>query len=213
MRAPPGTEGTITLTPSDDLLARALGPAEAPPAPDKPRRKARLPGTGLTTLEPEVDEKVRFIHPRALEVLARTEQLFRPDFQRTADEVRGELNADKTLKRWLFGTLGNDPEAMSNLVPSIACLVCVTLRPGASPEIELAGPSGSPWFDGAATESLTRGAVQQRPDEPFDPARACYRFAAKVWRTRPDLTNLLAIPFKLNFRSSVRLISYEKLGG
>jgi len=211
---PPSSDGTITLTPSDDLLARALGTVEPPAATlvERPRRTPRLPGTGLTTLEPGPNADVQLAHPRFYEVLHRSTRLFHPDFQRTADEVRGELGADKSLKRWLFGTLGNDPEAMRNLVPSIACLVCVTLRPGVRPEIELTGPSGSPWFDRAATESLTRGAVPQRPDEPFDPARACYRFAAKVWRTRPDDILNLAIPFKLNFSTKVQFVSYQRLG-
>jgi hypothetical protein len=203
-------DAPIALTPSDDLLARALGPAEAPAPAEKLHRKPRLPGTGLTTLEPEVDEKVRQIPPRFYEVLTRTEQLFRPERQRVADEVRGELAAVKSIKRWLFGSLANDVEALKNQVPTLACLVCVTLRPDTRPEIELAGASGSAWFDRAATESIERAAIPVRPDEPFDPARACYRFAAKVWRTRPDLTNL-AIPFKLNFQSSVRLVSYQKI--
>jgi hypothetical protein len=116
--------------------------------------------------------------------LARTEQLFRPDRARVADEVRGDLAADKSIKRWLFGAAAGDVEALRNQVPALACLVCVTLRPHQSPEVELAGA----------------------------PARACYRFAAKVWRTRPDLTNL-SIPFKLNFESSVRLLTYQKIGG
>jgi hypothetical protein len=204
--------GAIALTPTDDLLERALGPVEAPPAADKPRRRPRLPGTGLTTLEPEVSEKVQQIHPRFFEVLTRTERLFRPDRKRVEDEVRGELAAGKSIKRWLFGSLGNDVEALRNQVPTLACLICVTLRPNSPPEIELTGPSGSPWFDRAATESIERGAVPQRPDESLDPARACFRFAAKVWRTRPDLTNL-AIPFKLNFQSTIRLVSYQKIGG
>jgi len=203
-------DAPLTLTPSDDLLARALGPAEAPVPADKPRRKPRLPGTGLTTLEPEVDDKVRLIHPRFYEVLTRTEQLFHPERQRVADEVRGELAADKSIKRWLFGGLGGDVEALKNQVPTLACLVCVTLRPDARPEIELAGASGSAWFDRAATESMERASIPRRPDEALDPARACYRFAAKVWRTRPDLTNL-SIPFKLNFQSTVRLVSYQKI--
>ncbi|HXU82318.1 MAG TPA: hypothetical protein VN914_13040, partial [Polyangia bacterium] len=85
------------------------------------------------------------------------------------------------------------------------------LRPGVSPEVELSGPSGSPWFDRAARESLERAAVPERPDDALDPAKACYRFSAKVWRTRPDVTDLLAIPFRLNFQSTVRLISYQKI--
>jgi hypothetical protein len=204
-------EGAVNLTPGADTLARALGPVEVPPAEEKPRRKPRLPGTGLTTLEPEIDDKVKLVHPRAFEVLTRAEKGFRPDRQRMTDEVTRELSANTTIKRWLFGSLGNDPEAMKNQVPSLACMVCVTLRPGAAPEVELSGPSGSPWFDRAASESLRRAAVPERPDEALDPARACYRFAAKVWRTRPDLTNIL-IPFKLNFSSSVRLVSYQRLG-
>jgi hypothetical protein len=52
--------------------------------------------------------------------------------------------------------------------------------------------------------------VPERPDDALDPARACYRFTAKAWRTRPDLTNL-AIPFKLIFHSDVRLISYQRI--
>jgi hypothetical protein len=205
--------GAIDLMPGDDTLARALGPVEAPPAPDKPaRRKPRLPGTGLTTLEPQIDEKVRMIHPRFFDVLAGAEKSFRPEPQRLIDEVKGELAAGKTIKRWLFGGLGGDVDALKNQVPTLACLVCVTLRVGKAPDVELAGASGSAWFDRAATESIRR-AVSPRPedDRTLDPARACYRFAAKIYRQRPDLTNL-SIPFKLVFRSSVTLISYQKLG-
>jgi hypothetical protein len=202
--------GGVELNPSADTLARALGPVEAPAIAEKPRHKPRLPGTGLTTLEPEIDKEVN-AHPRFFEVLTKSERLFRPDRQRLADEVSGDLSAGKTIKRWLFGGLGNDPEALRNQVPTLACLVCVTLRPGLAPEVELSGPSGSPWFDRAATESLQQASVAERPDEGLDPARACYRFAAKVWRTRPDLTNL-AIPFKLNLESHVRLVSYQRLG-
>jgi hypothetical protein len=203
--------GAINLTPGDDTLARALGPVEAPPPAEKPHRKPRLPGTGLTTLGPEIDLRGKPIHPRFFEVLTRTEKLFRPDETRVTDEVRGDLSAGTSIKRWLFGGLGNDPEALRDQVPTLACLVCVTLRPGAAPDVELSGPSGSPWFDRAATESLQRASVPERPDDALDPARACYRFAAKVWRTRPDLTNL-AVPFKLNFESKVRLVSYQRLG-
>jgi hypothetical protein len=203
--------GAIDLTPGADTLARALGPVEAPPAAERPRRKPRVPGTGLTTLEPELDEKVKQIHPRFFEVLTKTEKLFHPDRERMTGEVAGDLRAGTSIKRWLFGSLGNDPEAMKNLVPTLACLVCVTLRPGVAPEVEVSGPSGSPWFDRAATESLRRASIPERPDEGLDPARACYRFASKVWRTRPDLTNL-AIPFKLNFSTKVQLVSYQRLG-
>jgi hypothetical protein len=218
-QAPPGEThplmrmrgDTIDLAPGADTLARALGPAEAPALEEKPRRKPRLPGTGLTTLEPEIDDRVKLVHPRAIEVLTRTEKLFHPDRQRLTDEVSGELAAGKSIKRWLFGSLGNDPEALRNQVPTLACLVCVTLRPGTSPEVELSGPSGSPWFDRAATESLQRGSVPERPDDRLDPARACYRFAAKVWRTRPDLTDL-AVPFRLNFSTKIQLVSYQRLG-
>jgi hypothetical protein len=204
--------GAVTLLPSDESLARALGPVEAPvaTADQPPRRKPRLPGTGLTTLRPEVDEKVRRIHPRYFEVLAGTERHFRPDPIRIADEVRGDLSASTSLKRWLFGGLAGDVEALRNQVPTLACLVCVTLRPQRAPEIELAGASGSLWFDRAATESLERASAPRDEREPFEAARACYRFAAKVWRTRPDLTNL-SIPFKLNFESSVKLMTYEEL--
>jgi hypothetical protein len=191
--------GAIELTPGADTLARALGPVEAPRADERPRRKPRLPGTGLTALEPEIDDKVKLIHPRAFEVLARTEKLFRPDKLRMTDEVRGELGASTSVKRWLFGGLANDPEALRNKMPMLACLVCVTLRPGETPQVELSGPSGSPWFDRAARESLERAAVPERPDEALDPARACYRFSTKV-------------PFQLNFQSTVRLVSYERLG-
>src|SRR4051794_25076009 len=80
-------EGAVNLTPGADTLARALGPVEVPPAEEKPRRKPRLPGTGLTTLEPEIDDKVKLVHPRAFEVLTRAEKGFRPDRQRMTDEV------------------------------------------------------------------------------------------------------------------------------
>jgi hypothetical protein len=197
----------INLAPTADTFARALGPAAAPAPADKPARQPRVPGTGLTTLEPPPDEKVRLIHPRFYEVLAGAERTFRPDRQRLADEVHGELGADKTMKRWLFG----DPDALKNQMPSLACLVCVTLRPNQRPQFELAGASGSAWFDGAATSSLERAVGNPAADDTLDAARACYRFAAKVWRSRPDLSDL-GIPFKLNFSTSIRLLTYEKLG-
>jgi hypothetical protein len=146
-------------------------------------------------------------------VLAGAERSFRPPRERMIDEVKGELAAGKSIKRWLFGGLGGDVEALKNQVPTLACLVCVTLRPGQRPDVELAGASGSAWFDRAAKESIERSVAPRHPedDDTLDPARACYRFAAKVYRQRPDLTNI-SIPFKLVFRTSVMLVSYQKLG-
>src|SRR5439155_23572746 len=93
-------------------------------------------------------------------------------------------------------------------------LVCVTQRPNEAKDVGLTETTDSTWFDRAATTSQARAASPPDPDRDdakFDPARACYRFSAKVWRTRPDLTNL-SLPFKLNFESGVRLVSYQKLG-
>lgn len=210
-----GGPGAISLLPDDATLERALGPVEAPapgPTAERPApRKRRLPGTGLTTLPaPPIDEKVRQIHPRFFEVLAGVERKFRPDPRKVADEVRGDLAPGVSIKRWLFGGMAGDVEALRNQVPTLACLVCVTLRPHQAPEIELAGASGSAWFDRSATELVERAAVPKDEREEFDPGRACYRFAAKVWRARPDLTNL-SIPFKLIFHSDVRLVSHQKL--
>jgi hypothetical protein len=218
MRAP--GNGAPGIFPGEDTIARALGPMEAPPPderpPPRPRRKPHVPGTGLTTLMPEQDRNVQqgAVHPRYFEVLSGSQSMFRPDRTRVADEVRGDLSASKSIKRWLFGGLAGDPEAMRNQIPHLGCLVCVTLRPSTRPEIEVAGASGAAWFDRAATESIEH-ALRRRPaddDGDLVPARACYHFASKVWRTRPDITNL-SIPFKLNQKTTVQLISYEKLGG
>jgi hypothetical protein len=185
---------------------------EAPPADEKPRRKPRLPGTGLTTLVPEIDEKaLQRVHPRAFEVLTKVEKLFRPDRIRMTDEVKGELGANPTLKHWLFGSLGNDPEALRNLAPSLACLVCVTLRPG-TPEVELSGPVGQPlvriarpgnrWNGPPCPSARTTRWIRRRPATASAP---------RCGGRRPDVTDLLAIPFRLNFQSTVRLISYQKI--
>lgn len=211
--------GPVQLTPSAETLGRALGP-ESPPAlaaeTTGPKRKARLPGTGLTTLEIPQDENVRTgrVHPRFYDLLTTSERIFAPDRERVADEVRGDLDVETSLKRWLFGGLGGDPEALKNQVPSLACLVCVTLRPSSAPEISVAGASGSAWFDRAARSSLERASTQRGEDEPVDPARACYRFAAKVWRTRPEINRQsMSIPFRLQLKTTVQLVTYELLGG
>lgn len=215
MRMRPGE--SPNLIPSADTLARALGPIEsAPPssATAPSRRKTRIPATGLTTLEPELDRNVETgrLHPHYLRVLATAERLFNPDPERVADEVRGDLNARTSIRRWILGAFAGDRNAVETQTPRLACLICVTLRPPQPPALVVEGPSGNRSFDLSAQSSLSTAATRLSLDDDVEPARACYHFAAKVWRQRPDITNL-GIPFKLHFKTTVRLVTYERVGG
>lgn len=68
---------------------------------------------------------------------------------------------------------------------AISCQVCLVLRPGAAPEVVLAGSSGNREVDEAATDALTRAASRRPPDPDLVFQRACYRFAARIWRVPP----------------------------
>jgi hypothetical protein len=206
--------GGPTLIPDADTLARALGPEEAPePSPRPGKRPKKIPGTGLTSYLPDQDENVKkgMAHPRVFDVLAGVERLFHVDEKRVAGELQGDLKMDKSIKRWLFGGLGGDPEAMRNQVPWLACLVCVTLRPSHAPEVELVGASGSAWFDRAATESVERASKSAMYDDDFPPSRACFHFAARMYRNRPDITNLLSVPFMPQLETRLRLVTFGKI--
>jgi hypothetical protein len=206
--------GGPTLIPDADTLARALGPEEAPaPSPAPGKRPKKIAGTGLTSYLPDQDENVKkgMAHPKAFDVLAGVERLFHVDKKRMAGELQGDLNMDKSIKRWLFGGLGGDPDAMRSQVPWLACLVCVTLRPSHAPEVELVGASGSAWFDRAATESVERASKSAMYDDDFPPSRACFHFAARMYRNRPDITNLLSVPFMPQLETRLRLVTFGKI--
>jgi hypothetical protein len=205
------------LVPDRDTLARALGPEETPEPSPKPGKRARkIPGTGITSYLPDQDDNIKkgMAHPRAFDVLAGVEKLFKVDPKRVEDDLRGDLHMDKSIKRWLFGELAGDPDAMRSQVPWLACLVCVTLRPSKAPEVEIVGASGSAWFDRAARESVeTASKRAMYDDEDFPPSRACFHFAARLYRQRPDITNLLNVPFTLKLETRLRLVTFDKIGG
>jgi hypothetical protein len=68
---------------------------------------------------------------------------------------------------------------------SIACQVCLVVRPGLPPEIVLAKGSGNNEIDQAAVDALTRAAARRALDNDLRPQRACYRFAASIHRIPP----------------------------
>jgi hypothetical protein len=203
---------TPHLIASWGLLARALGPDKAGGRAGGGRsagRRARVSGTGLTMYLPPELEGVSHGEPRFLDTLSRAAELFKPDRRRVAEEVRGELEPASSLKRWLSSGAGE--EVARERAPVLACLVCVTRRPGRIPEIEIAGSSGAAWFDRSATQALESAGVEGVPDrDDLEAARGCYHFAARVWRQRPDLTNFAA-PFRLEMNTIVRLITLAKL--
>jgi hypothetical protein len=208
--------GGPNLMPDRDTLARALGPEEMPePSPKPGKRPRKIPGTGITSYLPDQADNIKkgMAHPRAFDVLTGVERLFKVDPKRVEDNLRGDLHVDKSIKRWLLGELAGDADAMRSQVPWLACLVCVTLRPSKAPEVEIVGTSGSEWFDRAARESVETASTRAMHDDDFPASRACFHFAARLYRQRPDITNLLNVPFMLKLETRLRLLTFDKIGG
>jgi hypothetical protein len=68
---------------------------------------------------------------------------------------------------------------------SITCQVCLVIRPGLPPEVVLVKSSDNKEVDQAATDALMRAALRRQYDKDLRPERACYTFAASLYRIPP----------------------------
>jgi hypothetical protein len=91
----------------------------------------------------------------------------------TLDEAEVLRNYDKMIVQ---NAAGAEP---------IACLICVVLKPGALPKVELRTSSGNGEMDRAALEALTHATLRRPLDPDVKPERACYQFTATVRRVPP----------------------------
>jgi hypothetical protein len=219
------------------------GPPEAPAA--GPRRTGER-GPGSTAervaemLAPSAQDNVRAgkVHPQFYDYLHDVKARFHPTLA-TVEKDGGAPKVAGFFKAWWRGYLdalaardfrAPDPrernEEQQGAV-ELSCDVCLTVRPGESPVIEVAHHSISAEMDGDAVAAL-REAVAARPaTEALLPAgvkgdgsgkaRVCYRFSASARRLPPaalgcsfDEVTLKAgcvWPLKKIFHSDVKLIS------
>lgn len=68
---------------------------------------------------------------------------------------------------------------------SIVCQVCLVIRPGQPPEVVLAKSSDNKEVDDAAVDALRRAALRRPYEKDLKPERACYTFAATIYRIPP----------------------------
>jgi hypothetical protein len=208
-------------------------------------RRARDPGTGSTAervaemLAPDAEENVRAgrVHPQFYDYLRDARARFHPTLA-TVEKDAGAPRVAGFFKAWWKSYL--EELAARNGRPhpreatqeeqgavELTCDICLTVRPGDTPEIEVVHHSISEDLDREAVTAL-RFSVSARPvDGPLLPAglkrdaagtaRACYRFSASARRLSPaaigcsfDEIKLEAgcvWPLKKIFRSEVKLIS------
>ena len=67
----------------------------------------------------------------------------------------------------------------------MACLICLVIRPGETPRVELAASSGNQEVDRAAVEALERTADRRPTDPDVRKQRSCYRFSVTITRIPP----------------------------
>jgi hypothetical protein len=221
-----------------------------PPAPGAaPARRTRGQGSGgegttaervAGMLRPSGEDNIRNgkVHPQLYDYLRDAQARFHPTLA-TLEKDAGAPKVAGFFKDWwqsyvrdLARSNGHPaelPEATAEQKGAIelACEVCLTVRLGEAPQLEVVRHSISPDLDLEALTAL-RHAVDSRPvTEPLLPfgarpaegeaVRACYRFSASARRLPPmalgcgfDETTLkagCAWPLKKIFRSEVKLIS------
>jgi hypothetical protein len=238
--------------PGDDLSLdwgtfQALEGSQGGPS-EKPARSVPAthdPGTRSTAervaemLAPDAEDNVRAgrVHPRFYDYLRDARARFHPTLA-TVEKDAGAPRVAGFFKAWwksyvkdLVARNGRPPprettEEQQGAV-ELTCDICLTVRLGETPEIEVVHRSISEELDQEAVAAL-RFSVAARPaGEPLlpagvkrdaaGPARACYRFSASARRLSPaaigcsfDEVKLEAgcvWPLKKIFHSDVKLIS------
>jgi hypothetical protein len=152
-------------------------------------------------------------------------------FRNYLDQLR-KLERDEPARRSPLAEGGSDVlaeyskllRAAEKGAESIACQVCLVIRPGQPPEVVLARSSANKEVDEAAIDALKRAALRRPYEKDLRPERACYTFAATVYRIPPlpiagcnfDESALkfnCFYPGKLMYQLKVRLDLVDYSGG
>jgi TonB family protein len=108
----------------------------------------------------------------------------------------------------------------SSAVKPMDCVVCVVLRPGVAPQVQVSESSGNDELDTAALDALRRASANRPPEPDVPSQKSCYRFRATVQRVPPvpvigcafDETNLTArchYPTQKVYKTTVTLESVD----
>jgi hypothetical protein len=131
--------------------------------------------------------------PRAPNTVGRSMRAWsRGFFRNYLDQLR-KLELEEPSRKSKLSEGGTDLMAEYNRLlraaekggEAIACQVCLVVRPGLPPEVVLAKSSGNKEVDNAATDALTRASLRRPFEDDLKPQRACYRFAATIYRIPP----------------------------
>jgi hypothetical protein len=131
--------------------------------------------------------------PRAPNTVGRSMRSWtRGFFKNYLDQLR-QLERDEPSRQSRLSEGGTDLMAEYNRLlraaemggQAIACQVCLLIRPGLPPEVVMARSSGNKEVDDAAIDSLNRAALRRPYEKDLKPERACYRFAATIYRIPP----------------------------
>jgi hypothetical protein len=131
--------------------------------------------------------------PRAPNTVGRTMQSWTKGFFRNYLDKLRRLERDEPAHRSPMAEGGSDILAEYGRLlraaekggEAIACQVCLVLRPGLPPEVVLAKSSNNREIDQAAIDALTRASLRKPMEKDVQPERACYRFAATLYRIPP----------------------------
>jgi hypothetical protein len=131
--------------------------------------------------------------PRAPNTVGRSVRMWtRGFFRNYLDQLR-KLEQDEPARKSLLAEGGSDVlaeygrllRAAEKGAETITCQVCLVIRPGFPPEVVLAKSSNNKEVDDAAVDALQRAAFRRPYEKDLRPERACYTFAATVYRIPP----------------------------
>jgi hypothetical protein len=217
--------------------------ADAAPPPVAPRpsrdRGARSTAERVAEmLEPTAEDNVRAgrVHPQFYDYLRDAKARFHPTLAQTERDA-GAPKVAGFFKAWWQSYLKDlaarngrpDPREVTEEeqgAVELTCDVCLTIRLGATPEIEVVHHSISEELDQEAVTALRLSVAARPANEPPLPAgskgnagsaRACYRFSASARRLPPaaigcsfdevTLKGGCVWPLKKIFRTDVKLVS------
>jgi hypothetical protein len=207
-------EATVDRFTRDGIISAPPAPAPAAPARSRWQQKLALlerDTAGRKNVEdgkvhPQVYDFMRDAEkifkpresvvekdPRAVNTVGRSMRAWsRGFFRNYLDQLR-KLEEDEPSRKGRLAEGGSDVLAEYGRLlraaekggESISCQVCLVIRPGLPPEVVLAKSSGNKEVDEAATDALLRAAQRRPYEQDLKPERACYRFAATIYRIPP----------------------------
>jgi hypothetical protein len=210
MRMPPTSLAldydAIDRLTSEGVLDRPHFPLGLPPKrPRGPSFSERL-AARVRDDQARNNVEVGKVHPQIYDYKRGAERLFKPDMDIVYRDPRAPNTVGRSVRQWVDGgaeafksagrSLFEDaPDVLSgytrlqegtmSAAQPMACLICLVVRPGESPRVELASSSGNKEVDRAAVDALTRTANRRPTDPDVRQQRSCYRFSVKIIRIPP----------------------------